>query len=167
MIQSKKIELGGLSFMLQPLPALTAMRLDKRVLTVVLPAISGFKNLSLDTELDLGLLSRALSEALGRLPDTDFENLVTDLLSCVVYLPKGESPIELTSIQSINAIFCGEIVLIYKLLFEVMRFNKFSPFALLEGGGMSILKTSGLSNIDTNKKETGNGLGKSASLLDQ
>lgn len=165
MITSKIVVLDGLSFNIQPLPALTAMRLDKKVLTVVLPAISGFKNLSLDAELDLEALSRGISEALGRLPDSDFETLVIDLLACVIYMPKGETPVELTSIQQINAVFCGQIILIYKLLFEVMRFNKFSPFALLEGGGLSMLKTPGSGNLKTNKNVTGNGSGQSGNLL--
>lgn len=166
MISSKKIELEGMTFNVQPLPAMTAVKLDKKVLTVVLPAISGLKNLSLDSELDLGALSMAVSEALGRLPDSEFENLVIDLLSCVIYLPKGDSPVELTSIQQINSVFCGKIVLIYKLLFEVMRFNKFSPFALLEGGGLSMLKTPGSSDTKLNKNGTGNMSGMSGNLLE-
>ena len=160
MLAVTKIIVDGMSFQLIPLPALKALRLDKKVVTVLIPAISGLKELNLDAQIDLESLSRGISEALSRLSDDDFENLAIDLLSSVTYIPDNAVPIELTSTQEINNIFSGKLITIYKLFFEVMKYNKFSPFALLEGDGNLMSKIIGLSRPDSTKKESGTQSGK-------
>ena len=159
-----KREGGDMEFFLSPLPALTAIKLDKRVLTLLLPALSGFKELSLDSSIDLNALTKGVSEALGRMDDKDFEELVLQLLSTAVYQKQGSAPLELNDKHNINKVFGGELISLYKLLFEVMRYNKFSPFVLLEGGG-SVMSRILTSSGQTNKEgKTGKELEKSALL---
>ena len=154
--QVLKIEVDKMRFQLSPLPLLKVLRLDKKVLALVLPALSGFTDL--DAQIDFGLLSKGISEALTRMPDNDFESLALDLLSSVAYLPDNGAPVEMTSAQELNTIFSGKILTIYKLLFEVMRFNKFSPFALLEGGGNLTGLISGLLKPENTRNGSGLGL---------
>lgn len=162
MIEPKNIELDGMKFQLQPLPSLKALRLDKKVIELLVPIFGGIKEFSLDAEIDLEAVSKAFSESLGRMKDDEFEKLVTDLLSSVLYLPTGAAPQELNP-ETINQVFRGKISLIYKLMFEVMRYNKFSPFELVGGGNVinKILSSTGPIKIQKkngNKSETSDGL---------
>lgn len=133
MLEPKSIVIDGMAFQFQPLPAMRALRLDKRVVTLIVPVIGSMKEFSLDAEIPLDQVAQGISTALQGLSDSDFETLVADLLSTVVHQPSGEPPIQLEP-QSINKYFQGKLMTLYKVAFEVMRYNKFSPFALLEGG---------------------------------
>lgn len=164
MIEPKNIELDGMKFQLQPLPSLKALRLDKKVIELVVPVIGGIKEFSLDAEIDLEAVSKAFSESLGRMRDDEFEKLVADLLSSVLYLPIGGTPQELNP-EVINQVFRGKISLIYKLAFQVMRYNKFSPFELV-GGGNVISKILSSTEQTKTQKKSGSKLETSAGLLE-
>ncbi len=164
MIEPKTIEVDEMEFYLQPLPALKAIKLDKRVLSLVIPVLGGIKSFSLDSDIDMETLARGLSEAVSKLEDNDFEKLTIDLLSGASYIEKGSPPQEITA-DIINNIFRGKILSLYKLMFEVMRYNKFSPFGLVEGGNI-IQKIITSVNPKDSEKKTGNKLAKSGNLLE-
>jgi hypothetical protein len=89
-------------------------------------------------------------KALTALPDAEFTGLCRAMLARVVCIPPGEAPILLTSDKAIDAAFAfadSPIAALYKALFEVARFNKFTPFALFAGGHSigAILGSFGLS----------------------
>lgn len=161
MIAITQVEVDGMKFQLIPLPLLKVLKLDKQLLTLLLPALSGFKNL--DAEVDLEAITKGISEALTRMPNEDFESFVTDLLSCATYLPSNSPPVQMTSTDQVNTIFSGKILSVYKLLFQVMKHNKFSPFALMEGGGDLKGLISGLLKPGDSRKENGDKSGNSAS----
>lgn len=164
MIEPKKIIVDGLEFNLQPLPALEAMKLDKRVTTLLIPLIGGLKDLSLDADIDFETAARGLYEAFNRMDDNEFQSLVVNLLRSVQYLPQGGAPTELTQ-ETINQIFMGKLVSIYKLMIEVMRFNKFSPFELV-GAGNVITKILSSTKRIQKEKPSGNASVKSDGLLE-
>lgn len=153
MIEPITKTIDGMKFNFKPLPAMKAIKLDKKVVTLIMPVLGGFKELSLDAKVDMEVIAKGLGEALGNITDEDFEKLTLDLLSGVVYLEEGKAPQEIDA-NVVNLIFQGKLMSLYKLMFEVMRYNKFSPFGLVEGG--SVMKKIH-TLLDTKAKEKKNG----------
>lgn len=161
MLQPKELTVDNLNFHLQPLPVMKAMRLDKKVVSLILPIFGGMEGAS---SLDTGSLFSGISKALATMPDTDFESMVMELLSTTIYCPPGGSP-ETLNVDIINSAFQGKLQTIYKLLFEVMKYNKFSPFVLLEdGAAMNKILTSSV--LKGKAKKDGEKLDVSETLLD-
>lgn len=138
MIQPKEITLDGERFYMQPLPLLRALCLDKKILTLIAPIVGSMdlSGISLDAEIEFDKIFESASTVLGKLSDEEFEKLVLDLLRSTLYIPEGETQQEITS-KVLNTVFSGNLLLIYKLMFEVMRFNKFTPFAMAGGGNLT------------------------------
>lgn len=141
MLDTKQIVIDGITFQLHPLPILSAAKLDKRVVSLLAPVLGTVK--SLDDEIDLGKVIDVVMEALSNLSDSDYEQFIIDLCSTVICVVPGQPPTEVTS-QKINEIFKGSLKTLYKLMYEIMRYNKFTPFELMAGGNvnqiMSIFK---------------------------
>jgi hypothetical protein len=133
MIENKDETIDGMDFHFQPLPALTALKLDKQIVSLIVPALGGLKDLSLDTKVDLKLITQGIGEALSGLKDEETEKLVLSLLSYTLYKPSGAAPYTITK-EKFNQLFTGILPTVYKLIFAVMKYNKFSPFVLMEGG---------------------------------
>lgn len=127
-----EVEINGKIFKMSPLPALLALKLDKKVISLILPIFGEVK--SLDQELELGDMLKVLSNSLNTMSDQDFEKFIVDMLSTTIYM-KDHSPPEHITRDKINLIFQSDIITIYKLVFEIMRYNKFSPFELVGDGG--------------------------------
>lgn len=136
MIEPKKITVDGLEFNLNPLPALKALKLDKKIIALLLPALSGIKGADLDAEIDLSLVMGAISESLDKLSDDETEKLFIDLLYGVQYLPSGAGVEDMDG-STVNKVFQGKLMTLYKLAMEVMKYNKFTPFTLAGSGGLS------------------------------
>lgn len=139
MIEAKLIKINGMEFQLRPIPILSALKLDKKVVSLLLPLLGGVEDLSLDAKIDIGKGMNAIAEVLGKMPDVEFEKFVIDMLSSTVAILPGQAPQEISA-GNFNTIFAGSLMTVYKLLWEVMKFNKFSPFGLA-GGGIEIAKT--------------------------
>jgi len=137
MIEPKNITIEDMEFQVTPMGGLEASRLDKRILTLIIPALGGLNNLDLDSEIDFSVIFTGLTKGLEALSDKEFENLICSLLSKVVYLPENQAPISLSSKSSIDAVFQMKLLILYKLLFEVMKYNKFTPFEVAEGGSLT------------------------------
>ena len=136
MLDPITINIDGLAFNLAALPALKAIGLDKKIMTLAIPILGGLKELNLDVDVDFEAIARGLQEALSAMDTSAFETLIQDLLSTTVHLPKGGSPAELNK-TVIDTIFQGGISTLYKLLFKVMKFNKFTPFEVVGGGNVA------------------------------
>jgi len=142
-------------FYFQPLGLFKALKLDKKIITLLLPALSRMKNLKLDSEIDLGAMFGAVAEALGGMKDEDFISLIKELLSTTQHLPESGQPEDLTEDLILTKVFTGDLMGVYKLLFEVMKFNKFSPFELM-GDGNKMEQISSLLSKNEKQKEIGN-----------
>lgn len=164
MIDPKTIEVDGMEFYLQPLPALKAIKLDKRIVSLLVPALGGLKDISLNTNIDMETIAKGIAEALERMEDNDVEKLVVDLLDGAAYMEKGAAAQDMTA-NIINTLFRGKLVTLYKLMFEVMKYNKFSPFVLV-GGGDAMKKIFTSLTQTKIEKENGEKLEASGNLLE-
>ena len=138
MLEAKIIELGDMKFQLNPLKGFTAIKLDKKVVGLLIPLFKGVKDL--DSALDLGKSIDGIGDAFDSMKDDEFEKFTTSLLSTTIILIDGKPPMEIDK-NVIDTEFQGNTIIFYKLLFEVMKYNKFSPFVLASGGGSQTLKT--------------------------
>ena len=141
MIQSQTKEIGGFAFTFTPMNPFKALVLDKKVLSLLTPIIAGIKNIEKagETEditeiLDFKLVSEGLGEALGKMSGAEFETFARDLLRNVVVEVPGQGAFACGDDKGAMHVFTANISLMYEVMIEVMRYNKFSPFALMERG---------------------------------
>ena len=149
--------IDGITIQMQLMPALKAAVLDKKVVCLLAPALGGaIKSQGLDTELDLETIINNVSAGLSNMSDEDYEDFLIRMFSLVTATRPGVGAYVLNEIDSINKIFEKKLLSIYKVLIEVMKYNGFSVFGLVEGGlgnlGMSILNTQS-EKIETSGKK--------------
>jgi len=164
MIEPKTITVDGLKFYLQPMPLMRAARLDKQVIALVLPVLNGLKEISVDAELDLSAITAGISRALADMDGDAFEKFLKDMLVGVQYMENGKAPQDLSG-DLMDQVFQGRLMTLYQLLFEVMKFNKFSPFELV-GGGNAMNKILSSVKPAQKQKKHGSGSAKSGTLLE-
>lgn len=136
MLEIKDVTIDERVFKLHPLKGMKALKLDKKVLSLLLPALKGLKG-GLDTNIDIGTCIAGLSESIDNLPDAEYEKFLNNILSSVQYIPETEAPEEMCT-AIIDTHFQGAPMTVYKLMFEVMKFNNFTPFALVGQAGGKI-----------------------------
>lgn len=148
----KRVTIDGIEFSIYKLPLLEAMTLDKKVTELLLPILSGLTNLSklnLDedlTNIDLsqfGGLFSLVSEAIGKMNENEFISFVQKMCKTTQAVKPGLPPVELSDYNSFDKVMDSPLT-VYKLLLEIMRVNKFSPFELAGAGlGTKIMSTFG------------------------
>lgn len=135
--------IGSLTFTFVAMNPFKALVLDKKVLSLLVPILGGLKDLTpsededeekpLTDMIDFKLVSEGLAESLAKMKDAEFEAFARDLLrSVVVQLPGGGAAS--CADDKGAAVFTANLSLMHEVMFEVMRFNKFTPFALAERG---------------------------------
>jgi hypothetical protein len=150
MIEPKHINLDGKEFVLNPLKILKALCLDKKLMSLLLPSIGGMESFSLDSDINLGTIFQEVGKSLERMKDTDLQAFFLDLFATTQVIIPGKEAIEINA-STMDTVFSGSLLTIYKLAFEVMKHNKFSPFVLVEGGS-AMEKISGLLNQTSQQK---------------
>jgi len=147
-----KKEIDGIIFTIQAMGALKACVLDRKVVSMLAPTVSGVMESGMDTEIEMSKIIDRLADGLTRLSDEEFQDFLIQLMSEVSTEVQGEGLVYLCNKEAINKVFGKKILTIYKLLLEIMRFNGFSFFGLVEGGlGMNItnfLKTATEQQLD-------------------
>jgi len=138
MLEAKEIVIDEMKFQLNPLKGFKALKLDKKIVSILMPMIKGID--SLDSDIDFGKAISGLAEALESMKDDDYEKFILDLLSTTIYTPAGKVP-EVLGQTAIDNYFQGCATTLYQLMFEVMKYNKFTPFELVSRVGTGTLKT--------------------------
>lgn len=160
MLEAVTIEVEGKSFQLNPMPVLEARKWDFKIMQLIAPLLraldgQGEKKAAGDEEvlasigkgdapqeelgnISFGNVAGAIQEALQSLTDEQVDALLRGLFKRVTWLPGDgvNPPTLLDSEKNINAAFdeLGPSAL-YRLVFEVAKYNKFTPFALAGAGG--------------------------------
>lgn len=156
MIAPLDITIGSLTFQSLGLSPLDVLRLDKTVIGLVAPAMSGLsKDANGKLNIDFGKSAAGIGDLLVALPD----NVVTDFLckvfKRVTWVSPTEGALPLNNEATINKAFADSPVTdIYKLLGMVLKHNKFSFFVLADSGA-GILKTLGLGGLTPSGSENG------------
>ena len=97
---------------------------------------AGSKDTSDDVNIkDFSKISMSLQAALSALPDEAMNTMIRGMFSKVTCISCENGPLVLNCDKNIDIAFegCGPVAL-YKLVFEVARFNKFTPFVLAGAG---------------------------------
>ena len=151
MLEVKEVEVKGHKFQLTPLDPFKAKKCDTKIMKVLAPLLAGLMGGSkkgttpegaepAEAEIDGAMLGQCLAAAIGELEESD--TLFRDLFSTTVWLPDdvqaaGCAQLLLDSQNAITKAFTkiGEgPSMFYELAFEIARYNKFTPFAVLGGG---------------------------------
>lgn len=133
-VQNTNID--GISFQIHTMGALKAAVLDRKMLAIIFPAISGLANSEdgLDTEITQTNLFSHIGDGLLKLKDDEYKELLEKMFTEVVAVIPGKAPMQLDNESAINEVFKGKIIVIYKLLLEIMKHNGFSVFGLAGDG---------------------------------
>lgn len=152
MLEIQEIEVDGLKFQLHPMSPLEARKWDVRVVRLVAPLLGALdgakltektaeedeeKSESEDLDISFSNVGKAIQEAFNLLSDSDMEAFLKGMFAKVIFIPDDAPSIPLTTTQAIDKALAGGNgpMTVYKLLYEVAKYNKFTPFALLGGGG--------------------------------
>lgn len=131
----KEYELDGRTYQINKFPLRQGLRLDKKVVALITPVLKGLGEMSKEEQeedVSLAMLADGIHDVLTELDDDLFEKFVLELLSSTLLVNQGAANIP---ISGANLDLCfDKYTSIYKLIFEVMKFNKFTPFEMVEGG---------------------------------
>lgn len=147
MIEPKKVTLGEYTFIIKPFGGFDAVKLDRKVLRILAPALKGLDGVKdLDSEINLGALGDGIAEALDSI--ADYDGFIREMFKEVLVEFNG-APMPLVPLM--DTVFQGNVLSFYKLIIEVMKHNRFSFFEVAGGGGgiQKIFSSFGL-------KESGN-----------
>ncbi len=161
-MNSKKIVsiIPNVVFNIIQFPVMTALKLERKINLIFLPAIGGFlknadlsKMINMDVAVDFKNIFDGFIEGLEKLSDQEYENLILNLMSRVQVEITGK-PIREMDKSVFEEVFQGNLFAVYKLMFEIMKFNKFSFFVLVEMlGGLEMIKTNSSGILTKNKKK--------------
>ncbi len=133
----KNINIDGMEFQLNKLKALKALKLEKKIMAVASPVISSTMNTGdLDKELDFSVVGKAFATALESLDEDEYEKLLLDAVSNVTFLGDKQAP-QLITKSVFDIIFVGNLLTVYKLIYEIMKFNKFCFFEMVGNGKLT------------------------------
>lgn len=153
----KEVVIDDLRFKIYPMGCMKALLLDRKIISMLVPLISGFKD-DLEAEVDFKVISEGFQKSLTEMSDAEYKSLVLDLLKDVTIRPKNPKPGEGESLSIdesvMNSHFEGKLMTIYKLIIEVMKFNKFTPFEMV-AGGIKMNQITSLIGSKKNTKKTG------------
>lgn len=159
MLDPLNITIDGLDFQYMPLSPVEVLKLDKTLLGLLAPALAGMSKKDGKLDIDLSVSAPALGNLLIQLPDEQFMAFATRLLGRTTCITGGTNL--MSSAAAFNKVFAeSSVVTIYKVLFEALKYNKFSFFELAASGA-AMLKTLGLSEQTPKTEGTGEQSGSS------
>lgn len=136
-IPPKEIKIDDLQFYIHSFPALEALKLQSILLQKVGPALGQLlgkvkTDNILDTDLNGEDLSKALQLLFSSLDEEIFISLVLRILKNTIAIIPNEPEIVLNAEENINRVFQRNLIAIYKVIFEILKFN-YSDFFVLMG----------------------------------
>lgn len=149
-MEVKEVKIGSNLFTIKRLNARKALKLDK-LLVDRIAEVAGGINFEAGLEQDVSVMIGLLGKAWKNWDVDSFMNFIDELFSCLQVKPDGKPYQEFTE-YGLEKLDITPIE-IYKVAIEVMKFNKFSPFELVGGGGL-INIMGGLSEENLNKKKS-------------
>lgn len=146
-----QVPIDGKVFNLSPMKARKVGELERKLLKALAPLLAGMggvlsllpdlakegdKSLLLQDALgmvDLSRVSMGVQDALASLPDHEFDALLVGMCSSVSTHIEGKGNCTLITGELIDAALESTSQM-YRLMYEVARFNKFLPFGLVGAG---------------------------------
>lgn len=107
--------------------------LDPKIADIMGPIMVELMKQSMDAEADVAFMGKMvdkLGACLNKLPEVDYQMLTDELMSSVIATAPGKAPLQLTPQNIDNALAGYGMSTYYRILFEVIQFNKFLPFDL-------------------------------------
>lgn len=132
MLEPLSKNIDGIDFQFLPMDPFKALELDKQTNTLLAPLLGGLA-LGGDDEVSVEGLARGVSLALQQQGNKEFVALFRDLFTTVTVVVPSQGAHPAGSPTGLS-VFQGNLILMYKVAFEVMRYNKFLPFGLLQLG---------------------------------
>lgn len=159
----KNVTIDGENFTLQPLLGTTVMKLNNTIAVLLAPLLASIEGFEFDLDKELNLdfdkIVKSFTTAVIGLDGDKFISFVVGMCSTTLYQPEGEPHLQMNK-NIIDNKFRGKTIIIYKLLWEIMRYNKMLPFGIWGDGGLTGL-TSIFQTAKRSRKPGGDKLEKS------
>lgn len=162
--QPKSKVINGKTFFIYPVGLFQRLHLDRQVLKMIAPVVKGLGddlNLSdleglLKKKLNIGKIMDGVMDGLSALSEEEYETFIMRLLEKVQVQVPGKQAVDFASSpESIEDVFSDDLFSLYELLFEAMKENKLSPFALMSrGNGILGTNTSEKNPVDETQPGT-------------
>ena len=137
--------LDDIKFTINKFNPMKALQAERKLMSILIPIVSGIfsgkdkesdgKSI-LDSNIDFSMIGESFQKAFGSLSELEFENLVIQTLSNIQAEILNSPPVQINNKENFNKVFINitSLTTIYKLIFEVMKVNKFCFFDILGGG---------------------------------
>lgn len=135
MLKPITLEVDGIKFQIAPLGLQSALKLDKKLITIVAPLI-GITGTDENLDTAIGKLQDKIPQILGSLTDSEFQEIINLTLHTTILLRDGFPPAGLDEPGN-REIFAGSLLTLYKLCFEIWRYNKLTVFQVAAKGQVS------------------------------
>lgn len=154
MKEVKELQISGLdgTFHLKPMPLLKGLKLCRKIETMIVKALKsvdavkepllelilGGTESDVDNEelvqmvrgANIEKIMEVFLEVLTIMSDSEFEQFVFEMLSTCQYVRKGTGAIDFTEKSALDVAFGGNIASVYQVLYAIMEYNNFTPFAI-------------------------------------
>ncbi len=129
------ITINGIKFQIIPFNARKATNVERKLMCILLPVVAPMLNSKggLDGDIDMSTMGLAFQQAFGSLSDNEFFDLILETLSSTTAVLKDKAPILIENEQAFNEVFTGSTLTIYKLIWEIIKVNKFCFLELMDG----------------------------------
>lgn len=151
-IQTIKVSFDNMSFSIQQFKFFEAIDIEAQTLQILAPGLNLLENFKgLDQEFDLSSLGQSVQKILSSLRSESASEYIKKMLKNT-FCTSQDKPILLNSDENINTVFHGKTLSCMKLLFEIMKVNKFAFIEGLVGRGLNIIDISKNMNTKQNRK---------------
>lgn len=137
-IETIKVSMDGMDFSIQQFKFFQAIDIEALTLQILSPGLDLLESFKgLDQEFDLSTLGSSVQKILSSLRDESATDYIKKMLQNTFYTSQ-KKPILLNTEENINTVFHGKTLTCMKLLFEIMKANKFAFIEGLAGRGLNI-----------------------------
>lgn len=160
MIETKRIVIDEVLFEIHQFTARECQKIELMTIKILSPLLNALgdivkaKKVKLD-EIDISAFVQPIQEILCGLDEVTYDRYINRIIAETYADFKQDGSMKPTSLKNediFNAVFIGRTILLYKLLIEIMKFNKFAFFGLMGGGGILQMDTSNEQKKDNKKK---------------
>jgi hypothetical protein len=160
-------------FEYSPIPLSKALKLNRKIERMTLNALKALESLkeplvdfflsegteATDGEIinmakkaNLEKLMEVGEQVFSTMDDEEFLQFVKDILQNTKYISSEFGAIDVTDAQYFDQIFAGNVAGIYPVLFKAMKYNNFTPFAIVGIG--NVMDKIGFSSVPTQDQST-------------
>lgn len=143
MLETKEVTIDNKKFNIRQFPVLKSLKLENKTLKIISPILGSIQSIvdvlsfqngvqiNGDKEINVTSAVNALRECFEKLDSDDFISYIRDMISSTACYLENGSIVDLRNEDALDVALSGDNLLVYKLLFEIMKINGFCSLKLM------------------------------------